>query len=119
MTGGSWEENWEKSEGEGGERGWALARMEEGGGAVGEKVIGGNGGSAIWRLQRRQRRRRLEGCSLGFANKARGGSGLGGGTAAARGGATAVAAAEAAVGLLPCSSLSSHLRGMMILSFFK
>ena len=33
------------------------------------------------------------------------------GTAAARGGAAAVAAAEAAVGLLPCSSLSSHLRG--------
>ena len=43
------------------------------------------------------------------------------GTAAARGGAAAVAAAEAeaAVGLLPCSSLSSHLRGMIILSFFK
>ena len=40
-------------------------------------------------------------------------------TAAARGGAAAVVAAGAAVGLLPCSSLSSHLRGMMILSFFK
>ena len=37
-------------------------------------------------------------------------------TAAARGGA---AAAEAAVGLLPCSSLSSHLRGRRLLSFFK
>ena len=33
--------------------------------------------------------------------------------------AAVVAAAEAAVGLLPCSSLSSHLRGMIILSFFK
>ena len=41
------------------------------------------------------------------------------GTAAARGGAAAVAAAEAAVGLLPCSSLSSHLRGRRLLSFFK
>ena len=41
------------------------------------------------------------------------------GTAVACGGATAVAAAEAAVGLLPCSSLSSHLRGRMLLSFFK
>ena len=114
VTGGSWEEKWEKSEGEGGERGWALAQMEEGGGVVGEKVIGGNGGEAIWR-----RRRRLEGCPLGFANKARGGGGLGGGTTAARGGAAAVATAEAAVGLLPCSSLSSHLRGMRLLSFFK
>ena len=41
------------------------------------------------------------------------------GTAATRGGAAAVAAAEAAVGLLPCSSLSSHLRGIIILPFFK
>ena len=32
------------------------------------------------------------------------------GTAAARGGAAAVVAAVAAVGLPPCSSLSSHLR---------
>ena len=37
-------------------------------------------------------------------------------SAAARGGA---AAAEAAVSLLPCSSLSSHLRGRVLLSFFK
>ena len=41
------------------------------------------------------------------------------GMAAARCGAAAVAAAEAAVGLLPRSSLSSHLRGRMLLSFFK
>ena len=41
------------------------------------------------------------------------------GTAAARRGAAAVAAAEAAVGLPPCSSLSSHLRGRSLLSFFK
>ena len=41
------------------------------------------------------------------------------GTAAARGGAAAVAAAEAAVGLLYRSSLSSHLRGRFLLSFFK
>ena len=49
------------------------------------------------------------------------------GTAAARCGAAAavaaaeaaVAAAEAAVGLLPRSSFSSHLRGRMLLSFFK
>ena len=41
------------------------------------------------------------------------------GTAATRGGVVAVATAEAAVGLIPCSSLSSHLRGMIILSFFK
>ena len=46
-------------------------------------------------------------------------AGLAAGMAAARGGAAAVAAAEAAVGLLPCSSLCSHLRGMIILSFFK
>ena len=38
------------------------------------------------------------------------------GTAAARGGAAAVAAA---VGLLCRSSLSSHLRGRFLLSFFK
>ena len=44
------------------------------------------------------------------------------GTVAARRGAAAVAAAEAAaeaaVGLPPCSSLSSHLRGDLLL-FFK
>ena len=40
------------------------------------------------------------------------------GTAAARGGAAAAEAA-AAVGLLPCPSLSSHLRGRELLSFFK
>ena len=40
------------------------------------------------------------------------------GTAAARRGAAAVVAAEAAVGLPPCSSLSSHLRGETLL-FFK
>ena len=34
---------------------------------------------------------------------------------AAHGSAAVVAAAEAAVGLLPSSSLSSHLRGRMIL----
>ena len=39
--------------------------------------------------------------------------------AAARGSAAAVVAAEAAVGLLPRSSLSSHLRGRALLSFFK
>ena len=47
---------------------------------------------------------------------------LAAGTTAARGGAAAVAAAEAAeaaVGLLPGSSLSSHLRGRRLLSFFK
>ena len=33
--------------------------------------------------------------------------------------AAAAAAAEAAVGLLPRSSLSSHLRGSSLLSFFK
>ena len=38
------------------------------------------------------------------------------GTAAARG--SAVAAAKAVVGLLPRSSLSSHLRGRTLLSFF-
>ena len=47
--------------------------------------------------------------------KARGGGGLGGG----HGGSTGRAAAEAAVGLLPRSSLSSHLRGRGLLSFFK
>ena len=36
------------------------------------------------------------------------------GTAAARGSAAAVA-----VGLLPCPSLSSHLRGRELLSFFE
>ena len=41
------------------------------------------------------------------------------GTAAARGGAAAVAAAEAAVGLLPRSSLSSHLRWSLLLSFLQ
>ena len=39
------------------------------------------------------------------------------GTAVAHG--SAVAAAEAAVGLLPRSSLSSHLRGSSLISFFK
>ena len=39
------------------------------------------------------------------------------GTAVAHG--SAVAAAEAAVGLLPRSSLTSHLRGSSLISFFK
>ena len=51
--------------------------------------------------------------------KARGGGGLGGGHGGGTGRAAAVAAAEAAVGLLPRSSLSSHLRGRGLLSFFK
>ena len=41
------------------------------------------------------------------------------GTVAARGSAAAMAAAEVVVGLLPRSSLSSHLRGRSLLSFFK
>ena len=41
------------------------------------------------------------------------------GTAATRGSAAAVAAAEVVLGLLPRSSLSSHLRGRTLLSFFK
>ena len=41
------------------------------------------------------------------------------GTAAARDRAAAVAAAEAAVGLLPRSSLSSHLRGRGLLFFLQ
>ena len=41
------------------------------------------------------------------------------GTTAVRGGAAAVAAAVAAVGPPLCSSLSSHLKWRMLLSFFK
>ena len=41
------------------------------------------------------------------------------GTAAARDRATAASAGEASVGLLPRSSLSSHLRWSSFLSFFK
>ena len=44
------------------------------GGAEGKKMTGVDGGAAIWR-----RRRRQEGCTLGFVNKVRGGGGLGGG----------------------------------------
>ena len=47
--------------------------------------------------------------------KERGGGGLGGG----HDGGTRGVAAEAAVSLLPRSSLSSHLRGSSFLSLFK
>ena len=41
------------------------------------------------------------------------------GEVAARSHAAAAAATEVAVGLLPWSSLSGHLRGSLLLSFFK
>ena len=73
-----------------------------------------DGGAAIWRL--RQQRRPEAAATAAAAGRlhddtqrTRQGEAAvsAAGTAATRGGA----AAEAAVGLLPCSSLSSHLRG--------
>ena len=84
------------------------------GGSGGE----GGGGAAIWR----RRRRRPEAAAAAGGRhddnprtKQGEAAASAAGTAAARRGA----AAEAAVGLPPCSSLSSHLRGRLLLSFFK
>ena len=88
--------------------GWVVRSME------GER----NGGAAIWR--RRQQRRPEVAATAAAAGRlhddtqrTRQGEAAvsAAGMAAARGGAASVAAAEAAVGLLPCSSLSSYLRG--------
>ena len=85
-----------------GSRTWRgmLAEVERGGGAGGE-----DGGTAVqWR------RRRLE--DGGVARTAKKNPWPGQGVAA-------VVAAATAVGLLPRPSLSSHLRGRELLSFFK
>ena len=58
-----------------------------------------------------RRRRRLEDCSVAMIAEKNPWSG--------QGVAAVVAAAAAAVGLLPRPSLSSHLRGRSLLSFFK
>ena len=93
---------------EAGDRGWWIrgeTRAEEEGGS------GGDGGQC-------------KGCGNG-AGSSSGGGGTGSAAAsaargaAARSLATAAAVAEAAIGLLPRSSVSSHLRGKSLLSFFK
>ena len=78
-----------------------------GGGGVMEQFSGGGGSGGQWR----RRRRRVD-CTLGNTRPKQGEATVSAAVAAAaRGGAAAVAAAEVAVGLLPRSSLSSHLRG--------
>ena len=82
----------------------------------------GGGGAAVWR--RRRPEAAVAAAAAGELHDVDPGTKQGeaaaeaAGTAAARRGAAAVAAAEAAVGLPPCSSLSSHLRGETLL-FFK
>ena len=88
----------------------ALEREEELVMARGGDGGGDDGGAAVWR---RRRRRRLE--DSGVAMTAEKNPWPGQGVAAV----VAAAAAAAAVGLLPRPSLSSHLRGRSLLSFFK
>ena len=74
----------------------------------------GGGGAVVWR----RRRRRPEAAAAGELHNVDSGTRQGEAAASAAGTAAAVAAAEVAVGLPPCSSLSSHLRGDSLL-FFK
>ena len=82
------------------EMGWWRNPGEEG---CGEG--GGDGGAAV----RRRRRRRLEDCGVAKRTVKYPWPGQG----------VAAVVAAAAVGLLPRPSLSSHLRGRVLLSFFK
>ena len=86
-----------------------VGRPEDGDGG------GDDGGAAVWR-----RRRRLE--DRGIAMTAEKNPWPGQGVAAVVAAAAVVArrhAAAAVVGLLPQPSLSSHLRGRSLISFFK
>ena len=86
------------------------------GGAGDEDGGGGDGGAVVQR-----RRRRLEdgGVALTVGKNPWPGQGVAAVVAAAVAAARRRAAAAAAVGLLPRPSLSSHLRGRALLSFFK
>ena len=97
----------------------ACRRLAGDGGGDG----GGDDGGAAIRRRRRRQRRRLEdsGVAMIVEKNQWPGQGVAAAVAAAaaRRRAAAAAAATTAIGLLPRPSLSSHLRGRTLLSFFK